>query len=79
MCRSGRSLHHWRAALYKTFLPIAQTLYLTKINKAFSGDTEFPEWQDGSWQETERTDIADDTAAGFSYSFLKYVRAIRKN
>lgn len=67
------------SALYKSFLPLAHTLYLTKINKAFSGDTEFPEWQDGTWQEVERADVDDDVAAGFSYSFLKYVRHARKN
>lgn len=64
--------------LYETFLPLAETLYLTQINKAFDGDTFFPLWSIQDWQETERVDIVGDTAVDFNYSFLKYTRKFHK-
>ena len=60
--------------LYKATLPIADTIYLTMINKAFDGDTFFPDLAMQDWAEAERDDINDDPDAAFSYSFLKLDR-----
>lgn len=60
--------------LYKATLPIADTIYLTLINKAFDGDTFFPELDMQDWFEANREDINDDPNADFSYSFLKLIR-----
>jgi dihydrofolate reductase len=60
--------------LYQAILPMASTLYLTEIKKNFPGDTFFPEIDPEDWTEQEREDIRDDPAAGFDYSFLKWVR-----
>jgi dihydrofolate reductase len=60
--------------LYKATLPIADTIYLTLINKAFDGDTFFPELDMQDWFEANREDINNDPNADFSYSFLKLDR-----
>ncbi|MCX7083455.1 MAG: dihydrofolate reductase [Methylococcales bacterium] len=57
--------------LYKATLPLADTLYLTLINKVFAGDTFFPDFNRDEWLEMERIDIDDDADVDFSYSFLK--------
>ena len=62
------------ATLYERFLPQADTLYITEINKEFSGDTAFPEWPTADWLEQQREYINDDASVDFTYSFLKYIR-----
>lgn len=62
------------AGFYESMLPKANFLYLTEINKAFSGDTYFPEINTQEWQEIERIDINNDDSVDFSYSFLKLQR-----
>lgn len=62
------------ATLYERFLPQADTLYITEINKEFSGDTAFPAWPTADWLEQQREDIHDDATVDFTYSFLKYIR-----
>ena len=64
--------------LYNAMLPIADSIYLTLINKAFDGDTFFPDFNMHDWVEAERDDINDDPDAAFSYSFLKLNRIIRR-
>jgi dihydrofolate reductase len=59
------------SALYTALLPLADTLYLTEIKQAFSGDTFFPDINSADWIEKEREDIDDDPTVTFSYSFLK--------
>ncbi len=59
------------ADFYKSMLPIANTLYLTQIHQEFSGDTFFPEIDEGQWIEVEREDIQNDPGVSFGYSFLK--------
>lgn len=56
--------------LYKSMLPMADTLYITLINKDFEGDAFFPNIDADDWQVVEREDIADDPDVAFSYSFL---------
>ncbi|WP_027158689.1 dihydrofolate reductase [Methylobacter luteus] len=58
--------------LYKSMLPRADTLYVTLINKEFSGDAFFPEIDTQHWAEVAREDVDNDPDAGFSYSFIKY-------
>ena len=64
--------------LYKAMLPIADTIYLTLINKTFDGDTFFPDIDMQDWIEADRDDINDDPDAAFSYSFLKLNRINRR-
>lgn len=62
--------------LYESMLPMADTLYVTLINKEFSGDAFFPDIDARHWVEVSREDIDDDPDARFSYSFIKYEKSI---
>lgn len=62
------------AAFYESMLPNADLIYLTEINKEFTGDTFFPPINKQEWQEIERLDINDDSSVDFAYSFLKLQR-----
>ena len=61
------------AALYETFLPQTQRLYLTLIHQEFPGDTCFPEIDWAEWQETQRETVTGDES-GLDYSFIDYER-----
>ncbi|ABZ75485.1 Dihydrofolate reductase [Shewanella halifaxensis HAW-EB4] len=58
--------------LYEMLLPQADILYLTEIALTVDGDTYFPEWDDGSWQEVSRNVAEDDKQ--LEYSFIKLVK-----
>lgn len=62
------------ATLYQALLPVADYLYLTEIERSFTGDTFFPEFDRRQWQELSREEIADDASVDFSYRFLKLQR-----
>jgi len=57
--------------VYEAILPLADSIYLTIINKAFEGDAFFPDIDLTDWLEVSREDITDDPDVDFSYSFLK--------
>ncbi len=59
------------ATLYEAMLARADYLYLTLINKVFTGDTFFPALDPTQWREIAREDVKTDPAVDFSYSFLK--------
>ncbi len=58
------------ASLYETFLPQADRLYLTLIEREFEGDTYFPAFSPEDWREVESKTVADDTNVDFTYRFL---------
>lgn len=60
--------------VYKQFLPIADTLYITMVEKAFEADTFFPEISDQDWQLTETGDLQTDENSGLTYRYLTYKR-----
>jgi dihydrofolate reductase len=57
------------AALYETFLPLTQRLYLTLIHQEFPGDTYFPDIDWAEWQETGRETVTADESS-LDYSFI---------
>ncbi|NOU20215.1 MAG: dihydrofolate reductase [Methyloglobulus sp.] len=59
------------STLYEATLPIADTLYITQINRDFNGDTFFPDFDWNRWSEIAREDVVDDPKVNFTYSFLK--------
>ena len=69
------------ATLYQAMLPFADYLYLTVINKNFSGDTFFPEIDYSEWHELDKEDVDDDKTVDFTYSYIKYehLLVINKN
>nr|WP_101297950.1 dihydrofolate reductase [Halegenticoccus soli] len=42
------------ATVYEQFLPRADRLVLTEIDREFEGDTRFPEWDESGWEEVSR-------------------------
>lgn len=65
------------ASLYQQLLPLADTLYLTRVHASLTGDTWFPEWSEQDWQLISSEDHQADENNEFDYSFQCYQR-IRK-
>ncbi|MCK4842638.1 MAG: dihydrofolate reductase [Methylococcales bacterium] len=64
------------ASFYESMLPIADTLYLTQINKVFEADTFFPVINKNEWNEVDREDVNDDPSVDFTYSFLTLKKSL---
>jgi len=60
--------------VYKQFLPLADKLYLTRVNKPFEADVFFPEFDLNEWEEIEKESHGPDQQNDFSYSFVTYTR-----
>jgi len=60
--------------VYKQFLPYANKLYLTIVDKDFKADTFFPEINFNEWKLIEKEDNAPDKQNNFSYSFVTYAK-----
>jgi dihydrofolate reductase len=58
--------------LYALALPRAATLYLTEIDRAFEGDTRFPDFDRAAWREAAREEHR--APEGFGYAFVTYER-----
>ena len=61
------------AQLYAEALPLADEIYLTRIDADFEGDTCMPPFDPRAWQEASRED-ASDPATGVRYAFVHLVR-----
>jgi dihydrofolate reductase len=59
-------------SIYKQFLPYANKLYITLVNKDFEADTFFPEIDFNDWKLTGQQDQGPEGDNDFSYSFLVY-------
>jgi dihydrofolate reductase len=58
--------------IYAAALPFADELVLTEIDAAVEGDTTFPSWHRGEFDEVERHEhVAED---GTRFAFVRYVR-----
>lgn len=62
------------ASFYKHFMPIADKLYLTKINGEFNGDAWFPKIDLDLWQEISCEHHKADDKNSHDYSFYTYQR-----
>ena len=58
--------------IYKISLPIATTLYLTEIHKAYDGDASFPAFDKTDWTETSRQTHPADDRHETSFDFVVY-------
>ena len=58
------------AALYEALLPRADRIYLTEIHEAVDGDTFFPDFDKGDWQEVDREDRDDIHSVPVSFVTL---------
>jgi len=59
--------------VYRQFLPLADKLYITWVDKAFDADIYFPEIDPDTWEETEREEGGGE-GLDFRYSFVTYER-----
>ena len=60
---------------YEKFLPLADRLYVTKIELNVEGDTYFPDYhQVADWQEIERQNFAADERNSHNFSTLIFDR-----
>jgi dihydrofolate reductase len=60
--------------IYRQALRLADAMYLTEIHADFGGDTYFPEYDRGEWQEVFREDHPADAVNAYPYSFVEYRR-----
>lgn len=60
--------------IYEQFLPIADKLYLTRIDKRFEADTFFPIVNFDEWELTELQVIDDDPQIDYEYRFETWER-----
>jgi dihydrofolate reductase len=58
------------ASIYRQFLPLADRLYLTRIDHSFDADTFFPEINPGDWEEISREAIGPEGENDFSCTFI---------
>lgn len=62
------------AEIYRQFLPVAEKIYLTKVNKNFDGDAFFPELDSKEWLEIEHSNAVKDTATDTEFEFITLQR-----
>lgn len=60
--------------IYRLFLPLAQTIYLTRVNVALEGDTVFPALDASDWLESGREEYAADASNDYDFTILTYSR-----
>jgi len=56
--------------LYRAAFPRADLLYLTEIERDFSGDVTFPAYDRDAWREVSREPRQGEGPDGFTYSFV---------
>jgi len=63
------------AQIYEQALPIADKIYLTKINASFpEADVFFPQIDFSVWREADRETFLADEKNPYSFSFIEYER-----
>jgi dihydrofolate reductase len=58
------------AAVYALALPRADRFYLTRVQARVTGDTRFPDWDEGLWQEVDRAEHGVDARNPIPMTFL---------
>jgi len=60
--------------LFREALGRAQRLYLTEIDRDFTGDATFPPWRSRRWKEVARENRRSEGPGGFEYAYVTYDR-----
>jgi dihydrofolate reductase len=58
--------------IYALGMPHADLLYLTEIDTTLEGDTYFPEFDKGEWEEQSRTHHEADARHAYAFDFVVY-------
>ena len=62
------------ARLYAQTIPLATRMYLTYVHQRIDGDTRFPEFEQGEWEEVSRERHRADDRNPYDYSFVELDR-----
>lgn len=62
------------ANIYEQFLPLATTMYLTKVEASVEGDAFFPTFSDHEWQLTEQCLVEKDERNAFNFVIQTYTK-----
>jgi dihydrofolate reductase len=73
--REGELVVIGGAEIYRQALPLADTLYLTRVHARVEGDTRFPEWPVEQFRQTARVDRPADERHAHAFSFITLQRA----
>ena len=60
--------------IYEAFMPMAERIYLTRVDADIDGDTYFPEISGDQWQEVARQEQAADADNDYDVVFMEYAR-----
>ena len=60
--------------IYQLFLPLADRIYLTRVDAEVAGDTFFPELAATAWDETDREEFAANNANDHDFAVITYDR-----
>lgn len=65
--------------VYSTFLPLADKMYLTKVETTVKGKNviRFPEFEEGDWLAVREFPHAADEQNKFNMTFVEYLRKVR--
>lgn len=61
-------------SVYRQFLPFADKLYLTKVDRTYEADIFFPAISEEEWKLIEKEDHIDHQNNSLHFSFLTYIR-----
>lgn len=62
------------ARLYAQTIPLATHMYLTHVHQRIDGDTRFPAFEEGEWEEVSRERHRADDRNPYDYSFVELAR-----
>ena len=62
------------AQIYAQALPIADRFYLTRVGRAYDGDTRFPEWDESQWRLVSREHFDRGEKFDAPFTFELYER-----
>ena len=62
------------AQIYAQALPLADRFYLTRVFRAYEGDTHFPEWDEAQWRLLSSESFASGANYPYPFAFETYER-----